>query len=122
MADNYLETRYAEVFENNSNRNKLAFARPCLDLLIRKSATSQSEPSEYKIHQLQAEAILRSVELAFEKGTVCFTINEDGSALLHIKSDDKFVQGRIAQTIILKAAEMGLAYSLIDSNLIKLFK
>ena len=122
MADNYLETRYAEVFENNSNSSKQGFTRPFLDLLLRKSTTSQAETKGYRIHELQVKAVLRSVELAFEKGAVCYALNEDGTALFHIISDEEFVQGRIAQTIILKTLEMGLAYNIVNNNTIKIFK
>lgn len=106
MADNYLETRYAQIFENGGNNVKHFVSKPSLDSLLRKSLSKKADTT-YKVHPLQAEAIIRTVEEAFKKNTVGYTREED-KILLTVNCSDPFLKGKICQIMELKAAEMGL--------------
>ncbi len=119
MADNYLETRYAQIFENGGGSVKHAASKPSLDSLLRKSLSKKADPS-YKVHPLQAEAIIRTVEEAFEKDTVSYTREKD-RILLTVNCADPFLKGKICQIMELKAAEMRLGLDYKEDE-IELYK
>lgn len=107
MADNYLESRYREIFENQGSPARKGGAS--LDMILRKSAEQGEPDPAYKVHALQVGAIVRSIRLAFGEIECC----SDGPVIT-IAIPDDFTAGRIAQTALLKASEMGLhaAFSL----------
>lgn len=117
MADNYLESRYREIFENQGSPARKGGAS--LDMIMRKSAKQGVPAPSYKVHALQIAAIVRAVKLAFgelDAQTSC----SDGPATISLEVPDDFTAGRIAQTALLKATEMGLhaSFTLEHSTLI----
>jgi len=120
MADNYLETRYEQIFGREGATVKHSAARPALDSLLKKTLSKTFDVS-YKVHHLQAEAIVRSAESVFGKDSVRYTEN-DGKISLSINCGDPFTSGRIYQVMELKAAEMGLGLNILNNNNIELIK
>ena len=120
MADNYLETRYEQIFGAGGGAAKHSAARPSLDALLKRSRTAQTDPS-YKVHPLQAEAVIRSVEIAFGKDAVTFRSDED-RIIFTVHSSDPFTAGKICQVMELKAAELGLGLNYLKDNGIELIK
>ncbi len=120
MADNYLETRYEQIFGAGGGAAKHSAARPSLDALLRRSSAAQTDPS-YKVHPLQAEAVVRTVEIAFGKDAVSFRSDED-RIIFTVHSDDPFTAGKICQVMELKAAELGLGLNYLKDNDIELIK
>lgn len=105
MADNYLENRYREIFGNQGGPARKGGAS--LDMIMRKSAEQGTADPAYKVHPLQIVAIDRCIKLAFgdiETATEC----SEGTARIEVEVADGFTAGRICQTALLKAAEMGL--------------
>ncbi len=120
MADNYLETRYEQIFGAGGGAAKHSAARPSLDALLRRNRTAQTDPS-YKVHPLQAEAVIRTVEIAFGKDAVSFKADKD-RIIFTVRCDDPFTAGKICQVMELKAAEMGLGLNYLENNDIELIK
>lgn len=120
MADNYLETRHEQIFGAGGGAAKHSAARPSLDALLRRSRATQTDPS-YKVHLLQAEAVIRTVEIAFGKDAVTFRPDED-RIIFSVHSDDPFTAGKICQVMELKAAELGLGLNYLKDNDIELIK
>ena len=120
MADNYLETRYEQIFGAGGGAAKHTAARPSLDALLRRSRAAQTDPS-YRVHPLQAEAVVRTVEIAFGKDAVTFRSDED-RIIFTVHSDDPFTAGKICQVMELKAAELGLGLNYLKDNDIELIK
>lgn len=58
MADNYLEKRYDEVFGSGKSFPKSHPSRPSLDTLLLKNRSYRGFVKDYKVHQLQLDAIL----------------------------------------------------------------
>ncbi len=120
MADNYLETRYEQVFGREGATVKHGASKPSLDTLLKRTL-SKTYDASYKLHHLQAEAIVRSAESVFGKDSVRYTEN-DGQISLRINCDNPFTAGRIYQVMELKAAEMGLGLNILNDNNIELIK
>ncbi len=118
MADNYLETRYEQIFGKEGAATKHGATKPSLDSLLKRTLTTSYDTS-YKVHHLQAEAIVRSAETVF--GKECISCKEtDGKIYLSIDCDDAFTSGRIFQVLQLKAAEMGLGLKNFKDNYLEL--
>ncbi len=121
MADNYLETRYEEIFGKGSSPAGHAPGKPSLDTLLKRTANSSYDLT-YKVHPLQADAIVRTVESVFDKGVATYESNSEGIITFTIHSTDLFLTGKIGQVIELKAAEMGLGVKYLDHQNIELIK
>ena len=110
MADNYLEPRYAQVFENNGGAR--VSTRPSID-----SCEDADRDSSYKVHPLQAEALIRTLRIAFPEAKASYdTCQSDGSLALELLMDSEFDAGRAFQIVALKASEMGLRASLKEGS------
>lgn len=125
MADNYLETRYAQVFENNGGAR--VSARPSIDSWLKRECEETDRDASYKVHPLQSEALIRTLRIAFPSANAsCDTCPGNGSLTLEILMDSEFDAGRAFQIVALKASEMGLHAALKEGNggrvLIEVFK
>lgn len=115
MADNYLETRYAQVFENNGGAR--VSTRPSIDSWLKRECEDADRDSSYKVHPLQAEALIRTLRIAFPEAKASYdTCQGDGSLALELLMDSEFDAGRAFQIVVLKASEMGLRASLKDGS------
>lgn len=121
MADNYIEKRMAEIaagVRTSAGSRNMGF-----DSLAKKSSASNTaarhmDPS-YKIHPLQIAAILNAASLcaiqgvkAIHNGDGCIAIVPESGA----EAVNMFAAGRLAQSVILKAHDMGLAAAILDSE------
>lgn len=116
MADNYLETRYAQVFENNGGAR--VSTRPSIDSWLKRECESADRDASYKVHPLQAEALIRTLRIAFPEVKASFDTG-DGSLALELLMDSEFDAGRAFQIVALKASEMGLRVSLKEGSGVK---
>lgn len=123
MADNYLETRYAQVFENNGGAR--VSTRPSIDSWLKRECEGADRDSSYKVHPLQAEALIRTLRIAFPEAKASYDTG-DGSLALELLMDAEFEAGRAFQIVALKASEMGLRVSLKEGSggkvLMEIFK
>lgn len=108
MADNYLENRYEEIFGKGSSAAKSSASRPGLESLLKLSSEGRTPEADYKVHPLQAEALLRTLSLAFPDNGCTYEVSPGGRISLNIHADSPFQAGRMYEAIALKAAEMGL--------------
>lgn len=113
MADNYLETRYAQVFENNGGAR--VSTRPSIDSWLKRECEDADRDASYKVHPLQAEALIRTLRIAFPEAKASYDTG-DGSLALELLMDAEFEAGRAYQIVALKASEMGLRVSLKEGN------
>ncbi len=113
MADNYLETRYAQVFENNGGAR--VSTRPSIDSWLKRECESADRDASYKVHPLQAEALIRTLRIAFPEAKASYDTG-DGSLALELLMDSEFDAGRAFQIVALKASEMGLRVSLEEGS------
>ena len=113
MADNYLETRYAQVFENNGGAR--VSTRPSIDSWLKRECESADRDASYKVHPLQAEALIRTLRIAFPEAKASYDTG-DGSLALELLMDSEFDAGRAFQIVALKASEMGLRASLKEGS------
>lgn len=126
MADNYLETRYEQVFSQKGGARRSLPSKPSLEtLLSRYNGLPLKGPAENigadsgtSVHRLQLEAVMRCAEYydfnldghCCDNGSACICF-EHGSRL--------FEAGALAQVLALKATELGLwADVLVDENLV----
>ena len=58
MADNFLEKRYDEVFGRSSSPTGPSVKKPTLDKLLLKNRSYRAFDKNYKVHQLQLDAII----------------------------------------------------------------
>lgn len=123
MADNYLETRYAQVFENNGGAR--VSTRPSIDSWLKRECESADRDASYKVHPLQAEALIRTLRITFPEAKASYDTG-DGSLALELLMDSEFDAGRAFQIVALKASEMGLHVSLKEGSggkvLMEIFK
>ena len=108
MADNYLEKRYEEVFRSGGGSASTGAHHPSLETLLGRvrGFDGEFEPG-YPVHHLQLEAIVRAVEGLPEAAGMRFETSE---ASISVSSEkDAFCLGRVLQTMLLKAADLGLA-------------
>lgn len=156
MADNYLEKRMAEIAAGKSS-SAPASRYPGIDVLFGRvgshgvalnNGTALSDSSaglvafdpDYKVHPLQIQAIINSVnrlgavilpgsspvstgvgshDFSLESGFenypgICINVTADSP------EQEAFLAGMLAQSIILKAAEMGLAAVALNSHFVAL--
>ena len=113
MADNYLETRYAQVFENNGGAR--VSTRPSIDSWLKRECESADRDASYKVHPLQAEALIRTLRITFPEAKASYDTG-DGSLALELLMDSEFDAGRAFQIVALKASEMGLHVSLKEGS------
>lgn len=113
MADNYLETRYAQVFENNGGAR--VSTRPSIDSWLKRECESADRDASYKVHPLQAEALIRTLRITFPEAKASYDTG-DGSLALELLMDSEFDAGRAFQIVALKASEMGLRVSLKEGS------
>lgn len=116
MADNYLESRYEEVFEKGASSPARHASKPSLDTLAHHCGLAQEADGTYRVHPLQIEAVTRTLGYIFPKGCPEVEYHESGEAVLHLRGADAFENGRMAQIISLKACEMGLMCTICDHN------
>ena len=123
MADNYLETRYAQVFENNGGAR--VSTRPSIDSWLKRECEETDRDASYKVHPLQAEALIRTLRITFPEAKASYDTG-DGSLALELLMDSEFDAGRAFQIVALKASEMGLHISLKEGSggkvLMEIFK
>jgi len=123
MADNYLETRYAQVFENNGGAR--VSTRPSIDSWLKRECEETDRDASYKVHPLQAEALIRTLRITFPEAKASYDTG-DGSLALELLMDSEFDAGRAFQIVALKASEMGLHVSLKEGSggkvLMEIFK
>ena len=113
MADNYLETRYAQVFENNGGAR--VSTRPSIDSWLKRECEGADRDVSYKVHSLQVEALIRTLRIAFPEVKASYDTG-DCSLALEILMDSEFDAGRAFQIVALKASEMGLRTSLKEGS------
>ena len=106
MADNYLETRYEQIFEGGGARH--SSLRPSIDLWVQSESKKHTRQGVYKIHPLQVQAVERTIRKAFPNVEFSYTQLEDGSVQVDIHADTPFEAGRIYEILSLKSEEMGL--------------
>ncbi len=114
MADNYLETRYEQIFEGSGARH--SSLRPSIDLWVQRESEMHTRQGFYKIHPLQVQAVERTIRKVFPNVTLNYTQLEDGSALVDIRAVTPFESGRIFEILSLKSEEMGLHAFLKKEN------
>ena len=108
MADNYIEKRMEELRSGASSQSQAQIRN--LDSLVVKSAEKAAMDPEYKVHSLQLAAIMvtvkradiSDVEVSAADGAVIVSPSDASDAAAMINA------GRVVQTVILKANEMGL--------------
>lgn len=106
MADNYIEKRMEELRDGASRQAMVKN----LDSTVVKSAEKAVMDPDYKVHSLQLAAIMvtvkradiSDVEVSAADGAVIVSPStaSDASAMINA--------GRVVQTVMLKASEMGL--------------
>lgn len=150
MADNYIEKRMAEIAAGKGS-SAPASRYPGIDVLfgrVSSNGTALADSSaglvafdpDYKVHPLQIQAIINSVNRLgalilpgsslVSAGEVSHDFSlesgfEDYPGIsINVTSDnpeqDAFLAGMLAQSIILKAAEMGLAAVALNSHFVAL--
>lgn len=114
MADNYLETRYEQIFEGGSVRK--SSLRPSIDLWVQSETEEHTKKGFYNIHSLQVQAVERTIRKAFPNVVFNYVQLEDGSVQVDINSNSAFEAGRIYEILSLKSEEMGLHALLKKEN------
>lgn len=108
MADNYIEKRMEELRSGAASQSQSQIRN--LDSLVVRSAEKAVMDPEYKVHSLQLAAIMVSVKRADVPNVDVSTA--DGAVIVAPSSASDAAAvinaGRVVQTVILKASEMGL--------------
>lgn len=111
------------MFENNGGAR--VSTRPSIDSWLKRECESADRDASYKVHPLQAEALIRTLRIAFPEVKASYDTG-DGSLALEILMDSEFDAGRAFQIVALKASEMGLRVSLKEGSggkvLMEIFK
>lgn len=115
MADNYLEKRYEQVYGCGSSPGSGLIRRPSLDSLFDRCSHSGGFCKDYAVHRLQLEAIAAAPARAglCADGELSTVLLPSAAAIAVCSASGEsvssvFKAGRIIQTMVLKAAEMGL--------------
>ncbi len=101
------------MFENNGGAR--VSTRPSIDSWLKRECESADRNASYKVHPLQAEALIRTLRIAFPSVKASYDTG-DGSLTLEILMGSEFDAGRAFQIVALKASEMGLRVSLKEGS------
>lgn len=111
------------MFENNGGAR--VSTRPSIDSWLKRECEETDRDASYKVHPLQAEALIRTLRITFPEAKASYDTG-DGSLALELLMDSEFDAGRAFQIVALKASEMGLHVSLKEGSggkvLMEIFK
>lgn len=103
------------MFENKGGAR--VSTRPSIDSWLKRECEEADRDSSYKVHPLQAEALIRTLRIAFPEAKASYdTCPGDSSLALELLMDTEFEAGRAFQIVALKASEMGLRVSLKEGS------